>query len=317
MDSTRCGTLPTTARRVIIVRNPHAGAVSTVGPVERLMRDLARRELDPHLITDANELEDTAARWHAAGQLRAVVAAGGDGTAGLVANRIASDIPMTLLPLGTENLLARYLLLSADTASLAHVIRNGRTIQMDAGAVRVGDAPAKLFLLMIGCGFDAEVIRRLHERRRGHITHLSYFKPILSTMREFAYPEMKVTYTSTQSQQERSISAHWVFVFNTPSYARSLPICPTADPTDGQLDIVAFNGGSTWHGFGHLFAVLQRRHHRQVGVEMGRAERIRIEAIGPTPFQADGDPGGVLPIEIETQAARLTMVVPERWRPEL
>ena len=50
----------------------------------------------------------------AAGTLRAVVAAGGDGTIRLIAKRTPPGTPLAVLPLGTENLLARYLELTAD-----------------------------------------------------------------------------------------------------------------------------------------------------------------------------------------------------------
>ena len=41
---------------------------------------------------------------------------------------------------------------------------------------------------MIGCGFDAEVVRRVHLERDGHITRLSYLKPIWESIRSYEYP---------------------------------------------------------------------------------------------------------------------------------
>jgi diacylglycerol kinase (ATP) len=38
--------------------------------------------------------------------------------------------------------------------------------------------------------------------------------------------------------------------------------------------------------------------------------RLRIESNETVPYQLDGDPGGVLPLEIEVLPGRLTMIVP-------
>ena len=54
-------------------------------------------------------LAQEAAQLLTAGQLRAVVAAGGDGTIRLIAEQTPPGTPLVVLPLGTENLLARYL----------------------------------------------------------------------------------------------------------------------------------------------------------------------------------------------------------------
>src|SRR6185436_13997164 len=128
------------------------------------------------------------------GTLRAVVAAGGDGTIRLVAERTPPGTPLLILPLGTENLLARYLELSPDAPRLAQIISAGRACQFDAAT-----ANGRLFSLMAGCGFDADVVRRLHEARKGNIQHLSYAKPILDAIRTYDYPELRVRYAPAEA----------------------------------------------------------------------------------------------------------------------
>ena len=43
---------------------------------------------------------------------------------------------------------------------------------------------------------------------------------------------------------------------------------------------------------------------------MRRMRRLRVTAEEEVPYQLDGDPGGVLPVEIEALPGRLTLVVP-------
>jgi diacylglycerol kinase family enzyme len=53
------------------------------------------------------------------------------------------------------------------------------------------------------------------------------------------------------------------------------------------------------------------RQHRRLGDWTERKiRRLRIESDSPVPYQLDGDPGGMLPVEIETLPKRLTLIVP-------
>ena len=151
------------------------------------------------IFEEVDLLASEAAAAQAAGDLRAVVAAGGDGTFRLLAERTPPGTPLTILPLGTENLLARYLELTAEPESLAAVIAAGRPFSFDAGR-----ANGRLFALMAGCGFDADVVRRLHEQRQGHIQHLSYARPILDTIFGYEYPLLHVSFAPADAPKAGS-----------------------------------------------------------------------------------------------------------------
>jgi diacylglycerol kinase (ATP) len=53
---------------------------------------------------------------------------------------------------------------------------------------------------MVGCGLDAEVVRRVHSRRSGHIHHSSYARPIWDAIRHYRYPQLRVI--STEPSKE-------------------------------------------------------------------------------------------------------------------
>ena len=294
--------LPDQATKVLISANPKAGARSGRPVVDRLAELLRDRGFLPVISTDIEEIsrESTAALNR--GELRAVVAAGGDGTIGLVANHTDENVPLTVLPLGTENLLSKYLGIKPDPESVCETITQGATVRLDAGRVE-----KQIFLLMVSCGFDADVVRRLHEQRAGHINHLSYAKPILDSIRNYEYPELKIYC------DQREISARWGFVFNLPCYAMGLRIAPDADGTDGLLDVCTFKDGSFWSGLKYLSGVVFGQHKTWRDCVIEQAKHIRIESDGEVPFEIDGDPGGFLPVDIEIIPDRLTLVVPEQW----
>ncbi|NQU21525.1 MAG: hypothetical protein HQ567_09595 [Candidatus Nealsonbacteria bacterium] len=175
-------------------------------------------------------------------------------------------------------------------------------------------ANGRIFLLMIGCGFDGEVVRRVHDRRTGHIRSRNYVKPILQTIRSYQYPELRVYWTDRDAPPDDSSSpsavVRWLFGFNLPCYGGGLRLAPEADGTDGELDVCAFARGGWWHTLRYAAAVAVRRHQRMADCTVRRVKRLRIAADVEVPYQLDGDPGGVLPVDVEVLPQRLTIVVP-------
>ncbi len=291
------------ADQVILFLNRHAGTGTGHELVTRLADCLSQRGFQVVEVIAVEQL-DLHLRQHAK-RIHAVVAAGGDGTAELVANHTPAGIPIGLLPLGTENLLAKHLRLEANPEETAQIINAGHTHSLDAGL-----AKGKMFLLMLSCGFDAEVVHRLHNTRQGNITHLSYARPIIDSIRSYDYPNLTVSSSPEDEQPTKweQVECHWAFVFNTPSYAAGLQIVSEADPTDGKLEIATFSGGSFWHGLWQLSAVALGQHRQLPGFQLRRSNHVCIRSDHHVPYQVDGDPGGFLPVEIEVLPGRLTLL---------
>ena len=299
------------ARSVLISVNRRAGAQDRQAIALEFADELGRAGFESKVLHDIATVAEEADRLLAAGQLRAVVAAGGDGTIRLVAEQTPPGTPLLVLPLGTENLLARYLELTASPAHLAKIVAEGSTVLFDAGS-----ANGKLFSLMAGCGFDADVVRRLHSSRQGNIHHLSYAKPILDAIRTYDYPELRVHYAPADAAPDaeltHEITARWVFVVNLPRYARGLSFSPRASGTDGLLDVCTFKAGSLWSGLMYLGGVMLGQHETMEDFTRVQTRRLRVEAAG-APYQLDGDPGGELPVEISVLPRRLTLLVSRGW----
>jgi len=293
-----------TKQTVIVSVNPNSGASSRRDLIDEVQQKLSVAGFEPLILSDITEVGTQSKRLNGAGQLRAVVAAGGDGTVSLLANTLEQGIPLAIFPLGTENLLAKHLGLDADPDRLVKLLQHGREKKMDAGR-----ANGKLFLVMASCGFDANVVEILHSKRKGHINHLSYFRPILSSIRRYRYPTLTVTIQDT----EETLNGRWLFVFNVSRYARNLPLVPEADPCDGQLDMCSFRGGGTLRGIFYLTTVLLRKHRQWCTTEFRKFRKMTVTCDDPetaVPFQLDGDPGGHLPLEIETVSDYLTVLIP-------
>ena len=316
--------LPAEADRVLVLANPKAGAADGNHRVERLLAALRRQRLSAERIPNLAEVADRAAEAQASGRLRALIGAGGDGTIAEIINRTPAGIPLAMLALGTENLLAKYVDMPRSPEEVAEVVALGAVVRHDAGL-----AAGRLFFLMASCGFDAEVVRRLHENRRGNISHWSYFKPIWESIRSYQYPELRIYWDGETPSIEpepgkqraqngaasrgNPIRARFGFVFNIPRYAMGFQFAPQAVGDDGLLDVCTFRRGSFGRGLWYLLNVIARRHSRLADCEMVRTRRLHIEADQAVPYNLDGDHGGFLPLDIEILPGRLALVVPPGW----
>lgn len=301
--------LPNTAKRVLIGANPRAGAQNRRALVEALCEELVKSGFEPTIHGEIDELAAETEKLLADGKLRAVVAAGGDGTFRLIAERTPPGTPLAVLPLGTENLLARYIGFTADATALTKIIADGNVMQLDAGVMGT-----RLFTMMAGCGFDAEVVRRLHSERKGNIHHLSYAKPILEAISKYDYPELRVYYAPADgdgTELTAEITARWVFVVNLPRYAGGLSFAPQASGTDGLLDVCTFKEGSLLYGLMYLGGVILGQHEGMQDFTHIQTRRLRVESAAPVLYQLDGDPGGELPAEFIALPRRITLLIPK------
>jgi diacylglycerol kinase (ATP) len=301
--------LPADADRVLISVNPTAGSHPSQPKVGRLVELLRKKGFQTGILHELDSVAERANRLHAEGRLRALVGVGGDGTAAELANRVAAGVPITMLSAGNENLLARYLNLGQTPEAVCQTISEGALVRLD-----VGKAGQRIFLLMVGCGFDAEVVRRVHDRRTGHIRRRDYFKPIWELIRSYQYPELRVYWGDGDADapgvQSPPVAVRWLFAFNLPCYGGGLRLAPQADGTDGLLDVCAFRRGTLWHGLRYTAAVLLGRHQALPDCTTRRARRLRITSEAKVPYQLDGDPGGLLPVDVEVLSGRLALVVP-------
>jgi len=231
-----------------------------------------------------------------------VIAWGGDGTVREIASAlVGSEVPILACPVGTENLLAKELRVPSHPARMALVAAAGRTAEFDLGIVN-----DHTFLMIMGVGFDGEVVRRLATVRRGHITHLSYFWPIWRTFWEHDFPRIRVVADGEEVFDDYGLA----FVGNISRYAVGLRICRDAEYDDGLLDLVVFSCQKQTALVLHAAWTLLRRHPLKGNVIYRRFRQARIEAEPSVPSQVDGDLGPDTPLEIALHPGKLRLLVP-------
>ena len=307
-------------RHVVMSLNPKAGAWSAANRVAHLVHLFRNQGLEVVVHSNLDESAGESNRLFAEGRLRALIAVGGDGTVAELVNRTVPGLPLTVLPAGNENLLAKHFGLGPTPEQCCRTVVEGAVVQCDASR-----ADRRIFLIMAGCGFDAEVVHSLHLHRTGHVNSASYFNPIMASIRHYNYPELQVYWNEDRVAQPGvtddpkpdpppetiSSGVRWLFAFNLPCYGAGLQIAPEADGSDGLLDVCTFRQGGLWHGLYYTAAVWAGTHHWLTDFARRRVGRLRVTSNSKVPYQLDGDPGGFLPVEIEVLPKRLTLVVPK------
>lgn len=235
--------------------------------------------------------------------LRCIVAAGGDGTVADLVNR-HPGVPIAVLPLGTENLLARYLGVRRCGKTLAQIIRRGNVRVFDSAV-----ANGRRFLLMLSVGVDSEIVDAIHRSRTGTIRRIGYALP---TLRAFLCSRPR-TVRATSSDGRLSVTGSHIIVSNVPVYGFGLNFAPDAAPDDGLLDVRAFTGATRWQIFRHTVRL-------KLGLPIPAQEVQRIsvpsvlielnQSIAGVISQCDGDPGPELPVRIVVDPRSLMMIVP-------
>jgi len=302
--------LPRDANCVAILVNPKAGSGAGQQRVASLVQQLRGQAFTVEVFSDLVAAMSQANRWYAEGRLRTLVGVGGDGTIAALVNGTAEGLPITVFPAGNSNLLARHFGFSKDPSVICQTVCRGATARLDAGL-----ANDRIFLLMVGCGFDAEVVRRVHQGRTGHVSNLTYCKPIIEAMASYPFPEIQVHWEDRDpAAVELPWSVRWFFAFNLPCYA-GLSMAPHADGADGLLDVWGFRRGGVLCGLGYLAAILACRHHGLPSYMARRVGRLRLTSEAEVPYQLDGDPGGVLPLNVEILPRRLTLMIPKTTNP--
>jgi diacylglycerol kinase family enzyme len=273
-----------------VAANPGSGRGSGRGDVDRLIEELARRNLGARVAWTRDERPELVRDAARDPLCRCLVAAGGDGTVGALVNE-RPTVPITVLPTGTENLFARHFGLSRRPERLAATIAAGRHAPLD-----VGVTGSRRFTLMAGIGFDAEVVTRHHIARVGHsgvarpTNRVAYVEPVLRSSLEYRFPLLTVQITD--AGHEEVLTGTTVFLFNLPRYALGLPFAPTARADDGLLDLVVFRNAGSFQALYYLWLVLWGLHLGTPGVYHRRVRKVVVSAAERVPVQLDGDPSG-------------------------
>lgn len=231
-----------------------------------------------------------------------VVACGGDGLVGEVANAlVGSDMPMAILPAGTMNVMSVDLGIPSDITAACQVIANEDSV---IRAIDMGQMGDRFFLLRVSTGFEAERVKGATRELKDRFGPLAY---IISAL------------------QQRPVAAHYSLTLDGERVERDGLTCVIAnsgnvglpgislfegiDVSDGLLDVIFV------HTFdlARLFAFGEQADSRESNarlVERWQVRDVTVVTDPPQAVQGDGEVWGEIAITAHVLPQAVRVVVP-------
>jgi diacylglycerol kinase (ATP) len=272
--------------RVCVIVNPAAGKGRGARAMPEVRRAFGAVGVTDVRTTGARGEERLLARRAIEEGVGTIVAVGGDGTWGNVANAIigsGADVRLGLGAAGTGNDFAKSVGAPAtDLAATARLAVDGPDTPVDVG--RIEDT---YFLNVTGFGFDIAVIEDVETITRfsGEIVY------VYSALRQlFGYGGIPIDLSSAVGGKGPGMVQHLMLIIaNGRNFGGVFRIAPAASLTDGRLDAVAIHIAPPLRRL-RLFGAAARGTH--VGLPEVRTEQAaRFTLCFPTPpaYETDGE----------------------------
>jgi diacylglycerol kinase family enzyme len=300
--------------RALLVVNP--AATTTSARVREVIGTALSSDLKLEVATTEyrGHARDLARRAAESGEVRVVVALGGDGTVNEVVNGLLHHGPdpdglprLAVVPGGSTNVFARALGLPNDpveaTGALLDALRadSSRTVGLGlvSGTEGTEDegVPSRWFTFCAGLGFDAGVVGRVEQQRElgKRSTHALYLRQVA---RQFlADPHRRHgTITLERPEQDPQSGLTMAIVCNTApwTYLGNRPVYASPEASfDTALDLLAVRKMSTMSATRYATQLLRSTPERGLtgknALTLHDLTDFTLQSQAPLPFQVDGD----------------------------
>ena len=231
-----------------------------------------------------------------------VIACGGDGTVNGVANGlVGSESAMGTFAAGMSSIWAREIGLDKKPLDAIQEMVYGERRLMDTGR-----AGARHFVLFVGFGIDAAIVKTVPNKVKDKLGAASYaFSAAREALRWRAKP-----ITVRIDGVTRRMDVLMAFAGNTRLYAGITQITPLAIADDGRLDVCIYSGRGRADIVFHAMRTLMQMHRRSPKVLYRHASRVEFDWEEPLPCQVDGDLLPDCPHEVVNVPSSLWVATP-------
>lgn len=280
--------------------------------------------------TTVDDLGDDVTRQALETGVAAVLVAGGDGTVRAVSGEMSnSGIPLTIVPSGTGNLLARNLGLPlTDREAMVRATFEGDHEKIDVGWAKLrredGKVEEHAFVVMGGMGLDAAMIANTNPQLKKSVGWVAYVDGATRSLVN-AKP-FRVVY-QLKGHRMHAARVQSVLFANCGSLQAGIALIPEASITDGELDVVIMQPKGFWgwllvwrrvawdNSFLRKFRAGRRvlsLRTRDSAVVYSRGPGVDLAPQEPHPVQLDGDEfGDATHVSTRVDAGGLIVALPK------
>lgn len=321
---------PDAGRRAALVYNPTKVDVDALrATVMRAAADAAWAE-PLFFETTVEDLGNRATRQALEAGADAVLVAGGDGTVRAVSEAMSgTGVPLTIVPSGTGNLLARNLRLPLDKPeTMIRATFSGDRIEMDIGFAVLrradGSDEEHAFVVMGGIGLDAAMIANTNPQLKKTVGWVAYVDGAARSL-PGAKPFRIVYQIGTHRLHNAKVQS--VLFANCGSLPAGLELIPEASIRDGEMDLVIFQPKGAlgwifvWRRVAWDNSFLRKfRRGREIlalrtkdnAVLYTKGAEIEVGATTAQPVQLDGDEfGAAVSVNARVEPGALVIAVPK------
>lgn len=298
----------TPSRRVVLVTSPYSRRVGRGLPRARAsLRERDFEVVDELTVGETSRLSDLIDRPDGAAPL--VIAAGGDGTVGAVANHLVnSSVVLGVLPLGTSNDFARSLGIPMRIDRAVRLFSEGKVSTIDLGRLVVPGRPTMHFVHAATAGLNvsfAKLATRASVRKR--LGRLTYAFAAALALRERSSFRCEITY---EGKSERWELSH-LSVINAPVFGGFLGMRVTgSSPDDRLLDVLAVEDLPIRRILIAAVHQLLRIRRPLKGVHALHVREMRVHTETELDVALDGEVLGKLPADFVVAGEALRVVTP-------
>lgn len=271
--------------RVCVIVNPAAGRGRGARTLPAVREAFAAVGVTDVRTTEIREGERAVARRAIDEGFTTLVAVGGDGTWGNVANAIlasGADCRLALVAAGTGNDFAKTV-----GAPMRDIPLTARLAVADGSDVRVdvGKIEDQFFLNIAGFGFDIAVLEDIPKipLLRGDAVY------IVSALRQIiGYGGVEIGVAT--SAGDRGMRRHLMLVIaNAKNFGGAFKIAPQASLSDGKLDAIAIYDTTAMKRMGLFAAAGKGTHVTKPGVGVEQAAKFALTFASPPAYETDGE----------------------------
>ena len=245
-----------------------------------------------------------------------VVAAGGDGTIAEVAEGLSAQhdpaagtqgarggrmVPVAtqrtqachlgIIPLGTANVLAHELGLPHAASEVAAVLAAGRPVPLWPGIAH-GPAGRRLFVQMLGIGFDAHVVHNVSRPVKRALGRGAYVMQTLRELPRYGFARMQATIDGVAHE------TGGIIVSKGSLYGGPYMLAPEAVPGERGFSVILFERAGVASALLAGAALPLNMLQLLPGTRRLRGYEISITTPVALPAQSDGDAAGSTPLRI-------------------
>jgi YegS/Rv2252/BmrU family lipid kinase len=294
-------------KNIRIIINPAAGTGGSILPVINLCMKEAGIKWEASITHQAGEAIKYAKAAVKEG-IDALAVYGGDGTLMEAINGLmGSEIPVAILPGGSANVMAKELGIPKDLKEACALMSQ---VPLTTKTIDVGQFGNRYFILGIGLGFGADMIKGADRETKNRIGIFAYFLSAAAALKK----TKKVVYHLRIDGQEHEVQGLTCIITNTGNLGfANISYDKHIDVSDGFLDVVVVRKANL--SLFKLMVVASLKRERPDNLELvehWQGKDISVSSSPKQTVECDGEVLKEMPLHIKIIPEAIRVLVPKK-----